>query len=77
MRKLVTIQRVEALKPIEGADRIELAQVLNWNVVVQKGLYNSEEFTHKDFVYLLMKCLLLMVMLLRQSIIMRPLQLIM
>jgi RNA ligase (TIGR02306 family) len=41
MRKLVTIQRVEALKPIEGADRIELAQVLNWNVVVQKGLYNT------------------------------------
>jgi RNA ligase (TIGR02306 family) len=41
MRKLVTIQRVNSLTPIPDADRIELAQVLNWNVVVQKGLYTE------------------------------------
>lgn len=38
-RKLVTIQRVTALDPIEGADRIEVASVLGWKMVAQKGLY--------------------------------------
>jgi RNA ligase (TIGR02306 family) len=38
-RKLVTVQVVDALDPIEGADRIEVASVLGWKVVVQKGLY--------------------------------------
>jgi len=39
MRKLASIQRITELKPIEGADRIELARVLGWQVVVGKGQY--------------------------------------
>lgn len=39
-RKLASIQRVKAIRPIEGADRIEVVQVLNWDCVAQKGLYN-------------------------------------
>jgi len=39
-RKLATIRRITSLTPIPGADKIELAAVDGWNVVVQKGLYN-------------------------------------
>lgn len=39
-RKLATIQRIDDIQPIEGADRIEVASVLGWKVVVQKGLYS-------------------------------------
>lgn len=38
-RKLASIQRIEELKPIEGADRIELAKVQGWYVIVSKGDY--------------------------------------
>lgn len=38
-RKLVSAQTIEALHPIPGADRIELARVKGWNVVVGKGLF--------------------------------------
>lgn len=38
-RKLATIEKIDSLTPIEGADKIELAKVRGWNVVVQKGLY--------------------------------------
>lgn len=50
MRRLVTIQKIEKLYPIiflneddvaEEATNIELAQVLGWHVVVQKGLYKE------------------------------------
>lgn len=37
MRKLATIQRISAIQPIVGADAIELAFVLGWQVVVRKG----------------------------------------
>ena len=37
MRKLASVQQIEALFPIEGADAIEVAKVLGWNVVVKKG----------------------------------------
>ena len=37
MRKLASIQRVWKIDPIEGADRIELASVLGWRCVVNKG----------------------------------------
>lgn len=39
MRKLASIQTVAALTPIEGKDRIELATILGWRVIVQKGTY--------------------------------------
>lgn len=38
-RKLASVQKVKAIKPIEGADRIEVVQVLNWNCVAKKGEY--------------------------------------
>ena len=38
-RKLASIQKVKALNPIEGADRIELATILGWKVIVEKGDY--------------------------------------
>jgi len=37
LRTLVTIQRVLSVDPIEGADAIEVAQILGWRVVVKKG----------------------------------------
>jgi RNA ligase (TIGR02306 family) len=42
-RKLASIQRVRAIKPIEGADAIEIVQINSWNVVAKKG-----EFTEGD-----------------------------
>jgi RNA ligase (TIGR02306 family) len=36
-RALATIRKIEELKPIEGADLIELAIVDGWQVVVKKG----------------------------------------
>lgn len=36
-RKLASIQRIKDIRPIEGADRIEMAQVLNWDCVIKKG----------------------------------------
>ena len=37
MRKLASIQKIQSLSPIPDADKIELAQVLGWKVVVKKG----------------------------------------
>lgn len=37
MRKLATVQFIKGLKPIPGADRIEVATILGWEVVVKKG----------------------------------------
>ena len=37
MRKLASIQRIKALEIIEGADAIEKATVLGWQLVVKKG----------------------------------------
>jgi RNA ligase (TIGR02306 family) len=39
MRKLASIQKINNLSPIDGADKIEVAQILGWQAVVQKGLY--------------------------------------
>ena len=39
MRKLASIQRIWKVGPIEGADRIELAHVLGWQCVVNKGQF--------------------------------------
>lgn len=38
-RKLASVQKVKAIRPIEGADRIEVVQVLNWDCVAKKGEY--------------------------------------
>ncbi|MFP2913377.1 RNA ligase (ATP) [Pyxidicoccus sp. 3LFB2] len=42
-RKLVSIQRIDHLEPIPGADNILKARVMGWDVVVKKG-----EFTPGD-----------------------------
>ena len=43
MRTLASIRKIEWLKPIEGRDRIELAGVLGWQVIVKR-----EEFAVGD-----------------------------
>lgn len=37
MRKLASIRKIDAIRPIEGADAIECAVVGGWTVVVKKG----------------------------------------
>ncbi len=37
IRKLASIRRIDDIKPIENADRIEVAKVGGWNVIVKKG----------------------------------------
>jgi RNA ligase (TIGR02306 family) len=37
MRKLASIQEIKEINPIEGADSIEVATILGWKVVIQKG----------------------------------------
>lgn len=39
MRKLASIQEIRSIEPIEGADKIELAHVLGWQCVVNKGQF--------------------------------------
>lgn len=41
MRKLVSVQKVKEIIPIEGADRIELAKVEGWQCVVNKGKFRA------------------------------------
>lgn len=41
MRKLASVQKVLKLSPIKGADRIEVATINGWDVVVQKGLHKE------------------------------------
>ena len=41
MRKLASIQRIWKIEPIDGADRIELAHVLGWQCVVNKGQFQE------------------------------------
>lgn len=40
-RKLASIQKIKDLTPIQDADRIELAHVLGWQCVVQKGKFHA------------------------------------
>lgn len=39
MRKLCSIQKIIDLRPIENADKIEIADIKGWHVVVVKGLH--------------------------------------
>ncbi len=41
MRKLASIRRIDAIRPIPGADAIECAQVGGWTVVVKRGEYTA------------------------------------
>lgn len=43
MRTLATIQKIKALEPIEGADAIEKAHVLGWELVVKKGEFKPDD----------------------------------
>lgn len=44
MRQLATIQRIRKLEPIVGADAIQKAQILGWDVVVKKGEFQVGDF---------------------------------
>jgi len=37
MRKLATIRKIKEVRPIDGADKIELAIIDGWQVVIRKG----------------------------------------
>ena len=41
MRKLASIQKVSQIEPIENYDRIELATILGWTIIVQKGDFKA------------------------------------
>ena len=43
-RKLASIQLVAEIRPIEGADAIEVARINNWDVVVKKGEFKVGDF---------------------------------
>ncbi|TXT66477.1 MAG: RNA ligase [Promethearchaeota archaeon] len=45
MRKLASIQKIRKIEPIPNADRLELAHILGWKVVIKKG-----EFKEGDLV---------------------------
>lgn len=41
MMKLASIEIIKSLKPHSNADRLELAQILGWQSVVQKGIHKE------------------------------------
>ena len=41
MRKLASIQKIKNIQPIPDADKIEVATILGWAIVVQKDLYKT------------------------------------
>ena len=41
MRSLATIQKISDIRPIEGADAVELALIKGWQCVVKKGEFNK------------------------------------
>ena len=45
MRQLASLQRIKALDPIPGADAIERATVLGWQLVVKKGEFKVGELS--------------------------------
>lgn len=43
MRKLASIQKIIDIAPIDGADKIEVATILGWRVVVKKGEFKVND----------------------------------
>lgn len=43
MRKLVTVKEIKEIKPIDGADRIELAIIDGWQSIIKKGEFKVGE----------------------------------
>lgn len=43
-RKLASIQKVKNIRPIQGADSIEVCNVLGWQVVVRKGDFEEGDW---------------------------------
>ena len=43
MRKLVRIEKIDKLIEITGAQRIEIAQILGWQVIVKKGEFKEND----------------------------------
>jgi len=43
MRKLASIQEISAIKPIEGADAIELVIIKGWQCVAKKGEFKAHD----------------------------------
>ena len=39
MRKLASIQKITKIEPIEGKDRVVLAAILGWTVIIQKDQF--------------------------------------
>jgi len=44
MRKLASIQKIEKLEEIPGADKILKATILGWNLVVRVGEFNVGDY---------------------------------
>ena len=42
-RKLVSIRTIEKIIPIDGADRIEIAAIGAWHIIVPKGVYKEND----------------------------------
>lgn len=43
MRKLASIQKISEILPHDNADRLEIAKVNNWQVIVKKGEYSQND----------------------------------
>lgn len=43
-RAMATVRRIDSVDPIDGADRIEVARVGGWSVVVGKGEYKAGDY---------------------------------
>lgn len=41
MRQLASIQKIHSIQPIVGRDRVDQAKVLEWPVIIGKGIYNE------------------------------------
>ena len=42
-RKLVSIRTIEKIIPIDGADRIEIAAIGAWHIIIPKGVYKEND----------------------------------